>query len=48
MSLKMFKSSKARANPGDKQLKRVLADGPVCQVMEEGLYTSDEKGLMGT
>ena len=39
MALKMFKTSKARANPADKQLTRHLADGPVCQVMAEAIYT---------
>jgi len=45
MALKMFKTSKARANPAAKQLTRRLADGPVCQVMDEGIYT-DEQGLL--
>ena len=44
-ALNMFKASKARANVADKQLKRHLADGPVCQVMDEGLY-ADEQGLL--
>ena len=46
-ALKMFASGKAKAKVSDKQLKRHLQDGPVCQVMDEGLY-ADEEGLPAT
>ena len=45
-ALKLFASGKAKPNIVDKQLKRHLLDGPVCQVMDEGLYTQDEAGLL--
>ena len=43
----MFASGKAKAKVSDKQLQRHLQDGPVCQVMDEGLY-ADEEGLPAT
>ena len=47
MALKAFKSGKVRSNASDKQLKRAVVDGPVCQVLDEGIYTQDEHGLLG-
>ncbi len=46
MALKLFKHGRAACSPVDKQLRRHLDDGPVCQVMDEGLYTGDEAGLL--
>ena len=35
-----------RSNPADKQLKGVMEDGVVCCVMQEGMYSDDEAGIM--
>ena len=34
-----------RADPKDKKLAEVLADGVLCQVLEEGMYLSDKAGM---
>lgn len=41
-ALKLFQCGKAEVIPKDKQLKRVLEDGPLCLVLDEGLYTDQE------
>ena len=46
-ALKLFACGKATPKACDKQLKRHLRDGPVCQVMHESLY-ADEDGLSAT
>ena len=44
-ALKLLKNGRPAPNSADKQLKRHLLDGPVCQVMDEGMYKNDEPGL---
>lgn len=41
-ALKLFRSGQVVGNEGDKQLKRVLGDGPLCQVLDEGLYRDSD------
>ena len=45
-ALKLFKAGVFRSNPDDKQLKSVMEDGVVCCVMNEGMYSDDEAGIM--
>ena len=45
-ALKLLQSGQAVANDKDKQLKRHLADGPLCQVLDEGFYTQDPEGRL--
>ena len=46
-ALKLYACGKAKPRATDKQLKRHLEHGPVCQVMDERLY-ADEEGLSAT
>jgi hypothetical protein len=39
---KLFASGKASATASDKQLRRMIQDGPVCQVMSESLWKNEE------
>ena len=45
-ALKLYKAGVYRPDQEDKQLQAALDEGVVCCVMDQGMYTNDEPGMM--